>query len=228
MPETTTDALTAADAVADVANTAGENVTTAIRSDLKEFKTETDTRFAEVRADLQRIQSRDQRRVDGVASSIQALQKEFASAFQSLQRENATIRWMIGIGFTLLSESVSRRHGVTAAKLSQWRDELSRSTIYVQRNRRDTRTRPSKRGPKTAWPVSWRVCRARRAACRLSRAGGPTSGARSDSSPRPAWTPRGRDAREGVAVEAEEGFVPEAHERLGLKGNRAGRALGPR
>ena len=44
------DALTVADAVADVANTAGENVTTALRADLKEFKAETDTRFAEVNA----------------------------------------------------------------------------------------------------------------------------------------------------------------------------------
>ena len=85
------DALTVADAVADVANTAGENVTTAIRADLKEFRAETETRFAQVNA-----------RVDGVANSIQSLQKEFGSAFQSLQRENTTVRWMIGIGFTLL------------------------------------------------------------------------------------------------------------------------------
>ena len=63
------DALTFADAVADVATTAGENVTTAIRADLKEFK-------AEINA-----------RVDGVAGSI-----------QSLQREIASLRWMIGVG----------------------------------------------------------------------------------------------------------------------------------
>ena len=44
------DALTVADAVADVAATAGENVTTTIRADIKEFKAETDTRFAEVNA----------------------------------------------------------------------------------------------------------------------------------------------------------------------------------
>ena len=75
------DALTVADAVADVAATAGENVTTAIRADLKEFKAETDTRFAEVRADI----------------------KELAGSIQSLHREGATLRWMIGIGFTLLS-----------------------------------------------------------------------------------------------------------------------------
>ena len=85
------DALTVADAVADVATTAGENVTTAIRADLKEFKAETATRFTEVNA-----------RVDGVANSIQSLQKEVGSAIQSLHRENATIRWMIGGGFTLL------------------------------------------------------------------------------------------------------------------------------
>ena len=85
------DALTVADAVADVANTAGENVTTAIRADLKEFRAETETRFAQVNA-----------RVDGVANSVQSFQKEFGGAFQSLQRENTTLRWMIGVGFTLL------------------------------------------------------------------------------------------------------------------------------
>ena len=57
------DALTVADAVADVAATAGENVTTAIRADIKKL----------------------------------------ASSIQSLHREVATLRWMIGIGFTLLS-----------------------------------------------------------------------------------------------------------------------------
>ena len=92
------DALTVADAVADVATTAGENVTTAIRADLKEFKAETATRFAEVRADFAEVNAR----VNGVAHSIQSLQKEVGSAIQSLQRENATIRWMIGGGFTLL------------------------------------------------------------------------------------------------------------------------------
>ena len=93
------DALTVADAVADVANTAGANVTAAIRADLKEFRAETETRFAQVNARFTEVNAR----VDGVASSIQALQKELGSSLQSLQRENATTRWMIGIGFTLLS-----------------------------------------------------------------------------------------------------------------------------
>ena len=57
------DALTVADAVADVAATVGENVTTAIPADIKEL----------------------------------------AGLIQSLHREVATLRWMIGIGFTLLS-----------------------------------------------------------------------------------------------------------------------------
>ena len=110
------DALTGADAVADVATTAGENVTTAIRADLKEFKAETATRFTEVRADFAEVRAdlkefkaetatrftEVNARVDGVAHSIQSFQKEVGSAIQSLQRENATIRWMIGGGFTLL------------------------------------------------------------------------------------------------------------------------------
>ena len=98
MPERTADprhqsgglavALTVADAVADVANTAGENVTTALRADLKEFKAETDTRFAEVNARF---------------TEVRADIKELAGSIQSLHREVATLRWMIGIGFTLLS-----------------------------------------------------------------------------------------------------------------------------
>ena len=75
------DALTVADAVADVATTAGENVTTAVRTDLKEFRAETETRFTKVHADI----------------------KELAGSIQSLQREIASLRWMIGVGFTLLS-----------------------------------------------------------------------------------------------------------------------------
>ena len=64
------DALTVADAVADVTSMAGENVTTALRADIKEL-----------------------------GGSIQSLQREMAS----LHREITTLRWMIGISFTLLS-----------------------------------------------------------------------------------------------------------------------------
>ncbi len=82
------DALTVADAVADVAATAGENVTTAIRADLKEFRAATDTRLVEVNARFAEVNAH----VDGLGVLI-----------QSVQRELATLRWMIGIGFTLLS-----------------------------------------------------------------------------------------------------------------------------
>ena len=71
-----------------VAATAGENVTTAIRADIKEFKAATDTRFAEVNARF---------------TEVRADIKELAGSIQSLHREVATLRWMIGIGFTLLS-----------------------------------------------------------------------------------------------------------------------------
>ena len=67
------DAITVADAVADVASTAGENVTTALRADFKELRAETNAR------------------IDTLAGAV-----------QSLQREIGTLRWMIGSGFTLL------------------------------------------------------------------------------------------------------------------------------
>ena len=79
------DALTVTDAVADVAATAGENVTTALRADIKEL-----------RGLIQSLQKETR-------GSIQSLQKETGVSIQSLQREIASLRWMIGIGFTLLS-----------------------------------------------------------------------------------------------------------------------------
>ena len=85
------DALTVADAVADVATTAGENVTTAIRADLKEFK-------AEVRADLKEFKAETATRFAEVNARVDGV----AVAIQSLHRDNATIRWMIGGGITLL------------------------------------------------------------------------------------------------------------------------------
>ncbi len=79
------DALTVADAVADVASMAGENVTTAIRADLKEL-----------RADMNA-------RIDTLAGATNARIDTLVGSVQSLQREISTLRWMIGVGFTLLS-----------------------------------------------------------------------------------------------------------------------------
>ena len=78
------DALTVADAVADVASMAGENVTTAIRADLKELRAETNAR------------------IDNLDASLNGRIDTLAGAIQSLQREIGTLRWMIGVGFTLL------------------------------------------------------------------------------------------------------------------------------
>ena len=114
------DAITVADAVADVASMAGENVTTAIRADFKELRadfkalrtdvnaridtltsemnarigtlaSETDARFTETNA-----------RIDGLDASLNGRIDTLAGAVQSLQREIGTLRWMIGSGFTLL------------------------------------------------------------------------------------------------------------------------------
>ena len=114
------DAITVADAVADVASMAGENVTTTIRADFKELQadfkalrtdvnaridtlasemnvrigtlaSETDARFAETNA-----------RIDGLDASLNGRIDTLAGAVQSLQREIGTLRWMIGSGFTLL------------------------------------------------------------------------------------------------------------------------------
>ena len=67
---------------------AGENVTPAIRADLKEFRAATDTRLVEVNARF---------------AEVNAHIVDLGGLIQSVQRELATLRWMIGIGFTLLS-----------------------------------------------------------------------------------------------------------------------------
>ena len=78
------DAITVADAVADVASMAGENVTTTIRADFKELR-------AEMNARIDTLTSETNARIDTLAGAV-----------QSLQREIGTLRWMIGVGFTLL------------------------------------------------------------------------------------------------------------------------------
>ena len=104
------DALTVADAVADVASMAGENVTTAIRADLKELRadmntridtltSETTARFHETNARIDILTSATNARIGETNARIDTL----VGSVQSLQREISTLRWMIGVGFTLLS-----------------------------------------------------------------------------------------------------------------------------
>ena len=129
------DALTVADAVADVASMAGENVTTAIRADFKELQadfkelradvnaridtltSETTARFHETNARIDTLTSETtarfhetNARIDTLTSATNARIGEtnaridtLVGSIQSLQREISTLRWMIGVGFTLLS-----------------------------------------------------------------------------------------------------------------------------
>ena len=111
------DALTVADAVADVASMAGENVTTAIRADLKELRadlnarietltSETNARFHETNARIDTLASETNARFHETNARIgetNARLDTLVGSVQSLQREISTLRWMIGVGFTLLS-----------------------------------------------------------------------------------------------------------------------------
>ena len=85
------DAITVADAVADVASMAGENVTTTVRSDFRGLQAD----FKELRAEMNA-------RINTLTSETNARIDTLAGAVQSLQREIGTLRWMIGVGFTLL------------------------------------------------------------------------------------------------------------------------------
>ncbi len=106
------DALTVSDAVADVASMAGENVTKTIRADFRglqadfkelraevsaridTFASETNGRFAETNGRFAETNAR--------IAETNARIDTLAGAVQSLQREIVTLRWMIGVGFTLL------------------------------------------------------------------------------------------------------------------------------
>jgi methyl-accepting chemotaxis protein len=118
------DALTVSDAVADVASMAGENVTTTLRADfkgvqadLKQLRAETngriDTLTSETNAQFREVNARIDALTSETAARFGEVNAKFgetnaridtvAGAIQSLQREIGTLRWMIGVGFTVLS-----------------------------------------------------------------------------------------------------------------------------
>ena len=97
------DALTVADAVADVAGMAGENVTTAIRADLKELRADVNARIDTLTSETNARFRETNARIDTLTSETSARIDTLVGAVQSLQREISTLRWMIGVGFTLLS-----------------------------------------------------------------------------------------------------------------------------
>ena len=97
------DALTVADAVADVASMAGENVTTAIRADLKELRADMNARIDTLTSETTARFHETNARIDTLTSATNARIDTLVGSVQSLQREISTLRWMIGVGFTLLS-----------------------------------------------------------------------------------------------------------------------------
>ncbi len=97
------DALTVADAVADVASMAGENVTTAIRADLKELRADMNARIDTLTSETNARFAETNARIDTLASATNARFDTLVGSVQPLQREISTLRWMIGVGFTLLS-----------------------------------------------------------------------------------------------------------------------------
>ena len=84
------DALTVADAVADVATTAGENVTTAIRADLKEFKAEINARVDRIGSWLRALGRMGRRK--GVAYNHFAICYHPLFLFITLPRRYAAAR----------------------------------------------------------------------------------------------------------------------------------------
>ena len=92
------DALTVSDAVADVASMAGENVTTALRFDFKGLQADFKALRSDVNARIDTLTSEMNTRFAETNARIDIL----AGAVQSLQREISGLRWMIGVGFTLL------------------------------------------------------------------------------------------------------------------------------
>ncbi len=96
------DAITVADAVADVASMAGENVTTTVRADFRGLQADFKELRAEMNARIDTLTSEMNARIGTLASETNARIDTLAGAVQSLQREIGTLRWMIGSGFTLL------------------------------------------------------------------------------------------------------------------------------
>ncbi len=76
------------DASEEVRDRAGENILAAVQASEERLRVQTEARFVQMDA-----------RFDVLTEMIQSTQREI----QSTQREISTLRWMIGIGFTLLA-----------------------------------------------------------------------------------------------------------------------------
>ncbi len=83
------------DASEEVRDRAGENILAAVQASEERLRNQTEARFGQVDTRFSQMDAR----FDVLTEMIQSTQREI----QSTQREISTLRWMIGIGFTLLA-----------------------------------------------------------------------------------------------------------------------------
>ncbi len=104
------------DASEEVRDRAGENILAAVQASEERLRNQTEARFGQIDTRFGQINARFSQmdaRFDVLTEMIQSTQREIQSTqreiqstqreIQSTQREISTLRWMIGIGFTLLA-----------------------------------------------------------------------------------------------------------------------------
>ncbi len=97
------------DASEEVRDRAGENILAAVQASEERLRNQTEARFGQIDTRFSQMDARfdvltemiqsTQREIQSTQREIQSTQREI----QSTQREISTLRWMIGIGFTLLA-----------------------------------------------------------------------------------------------------------------------------
>ncbi len=105
------------DAAEEVRDRAGENIIAAIqtskdqlraemgqlRTEMGQLRTEMEARFEVLVGMIQATQRESQ----AMQREMQAMQREMQAGQRVTQREISTLRWMIGVGFTLLGLSIA-------------------------------------------------------------------------------------------------------------------------
>ncbi len=90
------DPALAHDAAEEVRDRAGENIIAAIQ-----------TSKDQLRAEMGQLRTEMEARFDVLVGMIQATQRESQAMQRETQREISTLRWMIGVGLTLLGLSIA-------------------------------------------------------------------------------------------------------------------------
>ncbi len=91
------------DAAEEVRDRSGENIIAAIQTSKDQLRAD----MGQLRADMGQIRTEMEARFDVLVGMIQSTQRESQSMQREMQRETSTLRWMIGIGFTLLGISIA-------------------------------------------------------------------------------------------------------------------------